>query len=77
MKALKNWVIDHQVAAFFIIAFAITWGVGAPYDALLNDGQYLWLPVIFLAFTGPGLASRCKDRAKHFGSPFSWHGRPE
>jgi len=56
MNKLKNWIKDHQVAAFFIIAFAITWGVGAPYDALLNDGQYLWLPVIFLAFTGPGLA---------------------
>lgn len=56
MKKLKNWIKDHQVTAFFFMAFAITWGLGFSYNAVLNQDQILWLPVAFLAFTGPGLA---------------------
>jgi membrane protease YdiL (CAAX protease family) len=56
MKTIKHWVIEHQVAAFFIMAFAITWGLGFSYNALLNDDQFLWFPVVFLSTCGPGLA---------------------
>lgn len=56
MKKLNNWVKEHQIASFFLLAFAITWGLGFSYEAVLNGDQYLWLPVVFLAFTGPGLA---------------------
>jgi hypothetical protein len=27
MNKLTDWIKRHQVAAFFIIAFAITWGL--------------------------------------------------
>jgi len=56
MNKLKNWIKEHQVSAFIIMTCAITWGLGFSYDAVLNDDQYVWLPVAFLAFTGPGLA---------------------
>jgi uncharacterized protein len=29
MSTLTNWIKKHQLAAFFILTFAITWGIGA------------------------------------------------
>ena len=29
MSKLINWIKHHQVIAFFILTFAITWGLGA------------------------------------------------
>ena len=56
MKKLTDWIKNHQLAAFFLISFAITWGLGFAYDAVLKHEQYLWLPVVFVATCGPGLA---------------------
>ncbi len=28
MDKLTDWIKHHQIAAFFIITFAITWGLG-------------------------------------------------
>ena len=56
MNKLINWIKHHQIVAFFIIAFTITWGLGFSYGALLNKGIYLMAPVAFIATCGPALA---------------------
>jgi len=56
MNMITNWIKCHQIVAFFIIAFAITWGLGFSYGALLNKGIYLLAPVAFIATCGPALA---------------------
>lgn len=55
MNKLVNWIKRHQVAAFFIITFAITWGLGFSYGAFYQ-GQFLMAPLAFLATCGPALA---------------------
>lgn len=50
-----KWIGCHQVTAFFIITFVITWGLGFSYIAVMN-GKYLVLPLMFLATCGPALA---------------------
>jgi len=56
MNKLTDWIKRHQVAAFFIITFVISWGLGFSYTAVLKRNQLLWLPMIFIATCGPGLA---------------------
>jgi membrane protease YdiL (CAAX protease family) len=56
MTTLTDWIRRHQVAAFFIITFAITWGLGFSWGAVLKWNQFLWLPLAFVATCGPGLA---------------------
>jgi membrane protease YdiL (CAAX protease family) len=56
MHKITDWIKRHQVAAFFIITFAITWGLGFSYAAVMKRGQFLLLPVFFLATCGPALA---------------------
>jgi uncharacterized protein len=56
MKKLVGWIYDHQIIAFFVITFAITWGLGFSYSAAQTKGL-LWLyPVASLATCGPALA---------------------
>jgi uncharacterized protein len=55
MNKLIIWIKSHQVAAFFIITFAITWGLGFSYGAFYQ-GQVLLAPLAFLATCGPALA---------------------
>jgi len=50
-----KWIGRHQVTAFFIITFVITWGLGFSYKAVMS-GKYLVLPLMFLATCGPALA---------------------
>ena len=50
------WIKNHQVVAFFVITFAITWGLGFSWSAVLNRHQFILLPLAFLATCGPGLA---------------------
>jgi len=50
-----KWIGCHQVTAFFIITFLITWGLGFSYKAVMS-GKYLLLPLTFLATCGPALA---------------------
>ena len=50
-----KWIGCHQVTAFFIITFVITWGLGFSYKAVMS-GKYLLLPLMFLATCGPALA---------------------
>ncbi len=51
-----DWIRRHQIAAFFIITFAITWGLGFSYDAALNKDMVLLFPVVIIATCGPALA---------------------
>jgi membrane protease YdiL (CAAX protease family) len=56
MTKPAKWVQDHQVSAFFILAFLITWGLGFSYGAVLKQGRFLLVPLVFLATCGPALA---------------------
>jgi CAAX protease family protein len=55
MKKLTDWIKRHQIVAFFIITFAITWGLGFSYSAVYK-GQILLIPLAFVATCGPALA---------------------
>lgn len=56
MNKITNWIKHHQVAAFFMITFAISWGLGFSWSAILQRDQALWLPLAFITACGPGLA---------------------
>jgi membrane protease YdiL (CAAX protease family) len=56
LNKITNLIKCHQIVAFFILAFAITWGLGFSYGALLNKGIYFLAPVAFIATCGPALA---------------------
>ena len=56
MKKITDWIKRHQVVTFFIITFAITWGLGFSYGAVLKKGQFLLAPLIVVATCGPALA---------------------
>ncbi len=56
MHRIIDWIKRHQIAAFFIITFAITWGLGFSYGAVMKRGQFLLAPLVFLATCGPALA---------------------
>ena len=47
MKNIFAWIKRHQVAAFFIITYAITWGLGFSYDAVINKKADLLAPLVF------------------------------
>jgi len=56
MSKLADQVRRHQIAAFFIITFAITWGLGFSYDAMRDPDKILLIPLAFVATCGPALA---------------------
>jgi hypothetical protein len=47
MKRLTDWIKGHQIISFFVITFAITWGLGFSYIAVYN-GNFLLAPLAFL-----------------------------
>lgn len=53
---LTYWIKSHQVTAFFIITFAITWGLGFSYSAAQIKGMVWLYPVASLATCGPAVA---------------------
>ena len=56
MKKLVDWVTNHQVVAFFILAFAITWGLGFSYGEVIKKNNFYLAPLVFVATCGPALA---------------------
>src|SRR5512135_2089303 len=56
MSRLADHVKRHQIAAFFIITFAITWGLGFSYDAMSDPDKIFLIPLAFVATCGPALA---------------------
>ena len=76
IKNSFRWIASHQVASFFIITFLITWGLGFSYIAVMRE-KYLFLPLMFLATCGPGLAGIIVACITHSGTEperkrFSW-----
>jgi uncharacterized protein len=77
MNGVAGWIKRHQVAAFFIIAFVITWGLGFSYDAMINKGADLLAPLVFIATCGPALAgvivsTICNDKPKQGKKRTTW-----
>jgi len=77
MTGLVDWIKGHQVISFFVITFAITWGLGFSYGALLNKGIYLLAPVAFIATCGPALAgiiisAVCNDHPRQGSKRTYW-----
>jgi membrane protease YdiL (CAAX protease family) len=56
MNKLAHWIKSHQVTAFFIITFAISWGLGYTYILVVNKGKSLLAPLTVIALIGPALA---------------------
>jgi membrane protease YdiL (CAAX protease family) len=56
VNRLVIWTRRHQVEAFLIVTFAITWGLGFSWIAIIRRQQFLWLPLAFVATCGPGIA---------------------
>ena len=56
MNKLTDWIKQHQIVAFCGITFAISWGLGFSYDAVMNKGNSLLVPLAFVATCGPALA---------------------
>ncbi len=56
MNKFTNWIKSHQVVSFFFITFAITWGLGFSWGAVLQREQFLLFPVAFVSACGPGIA---------------------
>jgi hypothetical protein len=56
MNKLIESIKYHQVAAFFIMTFAITWRLGFSNCAVIKQGQFLLAPLVFVATYGPALA---------------------
>jgi len=56
VRNLINWIQRHQVAAFFIVTFLITWGLGFSYSAVMRQGKDLLVPLASVATCGPALA---------------------
>ena len=56
MKKLTNWVKDKQLTSFFVLTFLITWGLGFSYRAVMQQGKFLMIPLVFIATCGPALA---------------------
>lgn len=76
ISVLTGWIKGHQLAAFFIIAFAITWGLGFSYFAVYQ-GAYLFLPLGFVATCGPALAgiiisAACNTRPRQRSIKAPW-----
>lgn len=55
MNQMADWIKRHQITAFFIITFLITWGLGFSYLAMYK-GEFLLAPLAFIATCGPALA---------------------
>ncbi len=56
MSKLTALIRRHQIIAFFALTFAITWGLGFSYDAVMRKGNFLLAPLVFVATCGPALA---------------------
>jgi membrane protease YdiL (CAAX protease family) len=56
MTTLAGVIYRHQIKAYFIITFLITWGLGFSYSASQVKGIFLLYPIASLATCGPALA---------------------
>jgi membrane protease YdiL (CAAX protease family) len=56
MNDLIHWIKSHQITAFFILTFVITWGLGYSWILVVNKEIFLLAPLTVLATLGPALA---------------------
>jgi membrane protease YdiL (CAAX protease family) len=60
MNKLTEWIKQHQVAVFFLLAFAITWGAVIPAMAMSSETRALFQVLVFylarIGVYGPALA---------------------
>ncbi|MBT3272369.1 MAG: CPBP family intramembrane metalloprotease, partial [Spirochaetales bacterium] len=56
MKPVIAFIRKKPIASFFIITFAITWGLGFSYGAVLNRDRIFLVPLMAIATCGPSLA---------------------
>jgi membrane protease YdiL (CAAX protease family) len=56
VKLIIEWIRNKPIAAFFIITFAITWGLGFSYISVLRHGMYQLSLLMSIATCGPALA---------------------
>jgi membrane protease YdiL (CAAX protease family) len=68
MHRLTDWVKGHQVAAFFGIAFGITWGLGFAYLGFYRGVVYL-MPLGSVGLCGPALAGIIISRIVNTEAP--------
>lgn len=56
MKRIVEWIRRNPIVAFFVITFAITWGLGFSYIAVLKHNLELFIFLASIATCGPALA---------------------
>jgi len=56
MNKITNWIKQHQLIAFFMLTFTISWGLGFSYYAMNTPGQEFLIPLAAIATCGPALA---------------------
>lgn len=56
MHQISAWIQKRPLVSFYVITFAITWGLGFSYIAVLKNEIFLLLPLTFVATCGPALA---------------------
>jgi membrane protease YdiL (CAAX protease family) len=56
VKQIVEWIRSNPIVAFFVITFAITWGLGFSYIAVLKHNVELLIFLASIATCGPALA---------------------
>lgn len=56
MNRIKVWICRHPLIAFYVITFAITWGLGFSYIAVLKHDRTFFIFFASIATCGPALA---------------------
>ena len=56
MEMMKYWVRTHQLTAFFLVTFGITFGLWFCFDPVMNQGIAFLVFLMSVAICGPGLA---------------------
>lgn len=54
MHKLTSWITRHQVVSFYLITFALMYGLGFSFNMVLT-GKDLFVPLIMIALCSPGL----------------------
>jgi membrane protease YdiL (CAAX protease family) len=57
MKQSVGWIQKRPLIGFFLITFAITWGLGFSYNAVMNQDKITFIPLASIATCGPALAA--------------------
>ena len=56
MSTLTDWAKRHQLISFFILSFAISWGLLISLGPIYASGVVIVVPMLMLALFGPALA---------------------